>query len=416
MNRLKTDTTDSGIAKKYIFIIIFAICFYWAAIYGIASISGMPPQQILVHLGVPALKSEFSDMSLVASWCDWSADGKNPFVEPRIDAAGRTLRMNYPPIFLSLRWIGISASNFYLYAVFLSLAFYLALAFFARPTCFRDLLVWIGIACSPAIVFAVERANFDLAVFVLLAMGTFFYARRFAVVACILSASLLKFYPLAGMIVAIDNCRRGWVSFSVGVALFAAYFYSIREFLPYIFNSLDGNVSCAFGAAVIPAAIGRPDLQLAFQFLFLCLGFFVGTIGVYLTRHQIGMGSRECFSGRLGLPIFIVLFLSGAQFDYKMIFLIFVVPTSLCLMRNPSALYQNIGKIWLIFYFIYTYWMFFSGEACLRNLILKQGVAILLFLLSCFICGALYREFLVAWFKWLQKVCSNYYRQLDARS
>lgn len=392
---------------KYIYIIILGVCFYWGMIFSISSISGVPVHQLLVHLGVPALKKPCSDMSIVATWCDWSSDGRNPFVQPPIDTEGRTLRMNYPPVFLSLRWIGLSASSFQVHAVFLSLAFYLVFAFFACPSNFRDLLIWIGIACSPAIVFAVERTNFDLLVFVLLAMATFLHARLLTVVAFIFSASLIKFYPFAGLPAVLESGRRGWVAFLAGVALFVAYLYSIRGFLPFIFNSLDGNVSCSFGAGVIPAVIGRPDLQLAFQMIFLCFGFLVGIIGVYLGRHQIGMEARASFAGRVGLPIFIVLFLSGAQFDYKMVFLIFVVPASLYLMRNPSALVQTVGKIWLFCYFIYTYWMFFSGEACLRNFMIKQGVATLLFLFSCLICGVLYRELLVDWLKLFKKRSSQ---------
>lgn len=380
---------------KYIFIILLGVCFYWGMIFGISSISGVPAHQLLVHLGVPALKNEFSDMSLVATWCDWVGDGGNPFLEPPIDKEGRTLRMNYPPIFLSLRWIGFSVHNFMAHAIFWCVVFYFSLAFFARPACVYDLLVWIGIACSPAIVFAVERANFDLVVFVLLAIATFFYGHRLTTVTFILSASFLNFYPLAGMGAVLGYGRRWWVPFFAGVAFFGAYLYSIRGFLPFIFGSLDGNVSCAFGSGVVPAVMGRPDLQLVFQLFFLGLGFLVGILGVYLGRLQSGIEARASFAARLGLPIFLVLFLSGAQFDYKMVFLVFVVPASLYLMKNQSALFKIVGKIWLICYFIYIYWMFFSGEACLRNFLIKQGVASLLFLLSCFICGVLYRELLV---------------------
>jgi hypothetical protein len=79
------------------------------------------------------------------------------------------------------------------------------------------------------------------------------------------------------------------------------------------------------------------------------------------------------------------------QFDYKLIFLLFAVPAAIELASGLNATLRAGARIWISLLFFYSYWMFFSGEACLRNFLLKQAVALLLFLLSCFLFGAIAR-------------------------
>jgi hypothetical protein len=81
--------------------------------------------------------------------------------------------------------------------------------------------------------------------------------------------------------------------------------------------------------------------------------------------------------------------LSGVQFDYKLIFLLFAVPAALELASGLNATLRMGARIWISLLFFYSYWMFFSGEACLRNFLLKQALALLLFILSCFLFGAI---------------------------
>jgi hypothetical protein len=363
---------------------------YWALVFGVSAASGRPVHEWLVHLGVPALEGEFGDMALVAVWCDWAADGKDPYREPPVDGEGRVLRMNYPPVFLSLGWLGLSSGSFRSHALLWGAAFYLALAAFAQPASLREALAWIGIACSPAVVFAVERANFDLAVFVLLAAAALLHGRPWASALCMVAAAFLKFYPFAGLGAVAASGRRGWFAFAAAAAVFAVYLFTIRGWLPFVFGSLDGNVSCAFGAGVVPAEIGRPDLQPAFQLGFLALGLAAGLCGLFFGVSGAVVAGGPLFSARLGLPVFLLLFLSGAQFDYKMAFLVFAVPACLGFSRGAGVV-RLAGRLWLACFFAYIYWMFYSGESCLRNFLLKQAVASVLFLASAFLCGFVFR-------------------------
>jgi hypothetical protein len=98
---------------------------------------------------------------------------------------------------------------------------------------------------------------------------------------------------------------------------------------------------------------------------------------------------RASFAAWIGVPIFGLLVLSGVQFDYKLIFLFFAVPAALELASGLNATLRIGARIWIGLLFCYSYWMFFSGEACLRNFLLKQAVALLIFLLSCFLFGAI---------------------------
>jgi hypothetical protein len=378
--------------RNYAWLILLVAGLYWGVVFGISVLSGRPLQEWLVHLGVPALNHLFSDMKLVGVWCDWSSFGRNPFLDPPEDLAGRVLRMNYPPIFLATRWIGLSSSNFYFYGIIFSTIFYVMVASLAQPRSVNSAMIWIAIVCSPAVVFAVERANFDLLVFSFLVLSVIAMSKPWISALCILIPSLLKFFPIVGLASIIGSGRRGWVVFSLGLAVFAIYLLGIRAWLPFIFGSLDGNVSCAFGASVLPAKFGKPDFQLIAQGIFAVLGVIAGVAGIICGGKVSGVSEKAAFAARLGLPIFLLLFLSGAQFDYKTIFLILSVPAIIELINHVNSTLRNWGVIWMVCFLAYLYWMFFSGESCLRNFLLKQGLASLLFVLSAFLCGVFYQK------------------------
>jgi hypothetical protein len=253
-------------------------------------------------------------------------------------------------------------------------------------------MIWIAIVCSPAVVFAVERANFDLLVFAILVLSAQFGGHPLYSAACILTSSFLKLYPIVGLTALIGYGRRGWVVFLLGLVAFAFYLFWIREWLPFIFGSLDGNTSCAFGAGVLVGHLGNPHLQWALQVLFAVTGFFVGMAGLFFGKNLLRVSCKVIFMARLGLPIFLLLFLSGSQFDYKMIFLLLAVPAVFEILEKGKSFYRNAAVLWMGCFLGCLYWMFFSGESCLRNFILKQILASLLFFLSAFLSGVFYSE------------------------
>jgi hypothetical protein len=379
-------------SKNYSWLIPLGVALYWFGLFFLSHFTGKPISEWLVHLGVPALEQSFSDARLVGLWCDESKAGRDPYHHPPIDEAGRILRMNYPPLYFGFGWLGLGKETAFIYGILLAAAFALSATWIAGPCSKGCACIWIALLCSPVSVFACERGNFDILVFFFLSLSVAVRSYAFLAGGLILLAATFKLFPIAGLAAVFARSGRGVFAALAGLACFGVYLFFIQDWLPFIFGSLSSNVSCAFGSAVVPNQLGRPEWAILFKIALLIGGSCLGILG--LVRADVSepvCHERASFAAWIGVPIFGLLILSGVQFDYKLIFLFFAVPAALELASGLNATLRAGARIWIGLFFCYSYWMFFSGEACLRNFLLKQAVASLLFLLSCFLFGAIAR-------------------------
>lgn len=387
-------------SQNYSWLIPLGVALYWIGLFSLSHFTGKPVSEWLVHLGVPALEQSFSDAQLVGLWCDESKSGRDPYRQPPTDEEGRILRMNYPPFYFGFGWLGLSKETVFIYGILLAAAFTLSATWLAGFCSKGCACIWIALVCSPVCVFACERANFDILVFFFLSLAVVVRSYAFLSGGLVVLAASFKLFPIAGLAAVFARSGRGVCAALAGLVCFGGYLFFIQDSLPFIFGSLSSNVSCAFGSAVVPNQLGRPEWAILFKIALLISGSCVGILGlVRADASEPVCQERASFAAWIGLPIFGLLVLSGVQFDYKMIFLLFAVPAALELASGLNAKLRVGARIWMGLLFSYSYWMFFSGEACLRNFLLKQAVASLLFLLSCFLFGAIARPAILRYWR-----------------
>ncbi|MEI8293282.1 MAG: glycosyltransferase 87 family protein [bacterium] len=370
--------------KNYAWVIPLGFALYWTGLLALSQLSGKPVSEWLVHLGIPALKESFSDARLVGLWCEEQKTGQDPYRHPPVDGEGRVLRMNYPPLFFAFGFFGLRVQNIPVFGIFLGIIFILSVTLLAGSCSLASACVWVALVCSPVCIFVCERGNFDILVFALLAAAVAMRFREFLAGALVVLAAALKLFPVVGLAALFLRSRRGIWSAFCGVVCFGGYLIFIFEWLPFIFGSLSSNVSCAFGASVLPNQLGRPEWAVFFKFGMLIAGGIACLFGFSLAKsHLESCQERSSFAAGIGLPIFGALVLNGVQFDYKLIFLLFAVPAAIEVVNSSNDAFRTVVRIWGAAFFIYAYWMFFSGEACLRNFLLKQFAGWALYLLSC---------------------------------
>jgi hypothetical protein len=88
------------------------------------------------------------------------------------------------------------------------------------------------------------------------------------------------------------------------------------------------------------------------------------------------------------VPVYLLVFLSGDQADYKMIFGLFALPAMMAWLRLGSG-DRWIPKTWILLFLLYSYWLFFSDEGSLRNMLLRQIIAWILFSVTSVAAGVL---------------------------
>src|SRR5580704_2489680 len=131
--------------------------------------------------------------------------GIDVYVTNPCDVLGRLY--NYSPVWLLGGYLGLGTSAMYVAGVGVDLVFLASLALLPPARTWRATVVVVAATLSNSVVLAVELANADVIMFVLLLLAGLAALRpsaiRFVAYPLIVFAAMLKFYPVVGMVVAL---------------------------------------------------------------------------------------------------------------------------------------------------------------------------------------------------------------------
>jgi len=153
--------------------------------------------------GVYHIRPYFSDLFAVLAANDAVAAGADPFAVPNpFDVMNRP--HVYGPAWLSLHYLGLTRAQVPLLGALLLLGTVSVGAFWLAPRTLGDSLLAAAWLAAPPFLLAYERGNNDLIILLLLALiglggKPASWLGRTLTGVTLLAASLLKFYPLAGI-------------------------------------------------------------------------------------------------------------------------------------------------------------------------------------------------------------------------
>jgi hypothetical protein len=171
--------------------------------------------------GVNHLGAWFIDLYAILASCDALAAGLDPYLPNPLDVFGRP--HVYSHWWLGLGRLGFTRADTPMLGFLLGAAFFVAAVFALRPRRWAEWVGALAVLCSPPVLLALERANNDLVVFVLLApvvpcLLSPSVAMRLCAVPLILAAAALKVYPLVALALLLagrdarDTRRLGWAA------------------------------------------------------------------------------------------------------------------------------------------------------------------------------------------------------------
>ncbi len=181
---------------------------------------------ILRNWGIEPFRFVFVDTDTVLSAVRCLREGVDVFVVNPCDPLGRLF--DYSPLWLPLAKLPPSLTQLTSTGLLIDALFFASLLLLPVGASWRDAgLIALGVI-STAAVFAVERANNDLVLFALVAAGATLVCRsrglRMIGYAAVLLAGLLKYYPMAALLLAIREKPREFclvvLLVCAGVALF----------------------------------------------------------------------------------------------------------------------------------------------------------------------------------------------------
>jgi hypothetical protein len=304
------------------------------------------------RLGVPAGSSLFLDTRVVTAGLECRRLGLDPLRYNPCDPLGRQL--NYPRVWLLLRYLGLNQSHTDLLAIiFIALFLSTLFLFFGRLRFGEGILVAAAL-CSPSVMFGVERANVDIVVFAFLALAVLVWrmeaaAGRVASPLVVLLAAVTKLYPVV-VLPAYLFTRRKWATLTAlgCVAAFAIYAFVFRADIRAVARATPQGQYNAYGARILPAVIYHrliPDQwqggPVTKQVLAL-VPLLVATPVVWLIgrrrlpRPDSGQGSWRRLAFHLGSLVFLGTFAAFNSFDYRLVFILLTLPQLFEWIADPS--------------------------------------------------------------------------------
>lgn len=177
----------------------------------------------------------FLDAHAVLSAAQCQREGINVYIENPCDVLGRV--HVYSPIWLSLVPRFLSTADTARVGVVLDLAFILSLAAVLRPGSWREGVLFSAAVFSPTTIYAVERANNDVAIFIFVSVGSVLlggkYLWRVFGYSCYLIAGMLKYYPLIVLVLVLRESaiRILYIELFSAIIVVAAIYYYNHEFI-----------------------------------------------------------------------------------------------------------------------------------------------------------------------------------------
>ncbi len=305
---------------------------------------------VLTRLMLNPWKTPFIDAQQIPAVIDCWKHGVNVYVTAPCDPLGRL--MDYSPVFLWARfipawsiWMGLA----------LDAAFFLSLALLPRPPGPVGALVTGLATFSSMTVFALERGNMDVVMFLLIAVGGWCWTRSpiarllgYWLFAC---AGFLKFYPLVLFLLFIRERIAAFIALSLaGLFLLAGFAAAYHAILVQALLNLPqfSNFTDAFGASQLP-----DGLPTALPYIWPALAGYVPaafavfgslTIGAVALAFWLAAGQRfrANFNGLpadqrsfliIGAALLCGCFFAGHSDSYRGIFFLFVLPGLLALAK-----------------------------------------------------------------------------------
>ncbi len=303
---------------------------------------------LLWKWGIAPYSWPFLDTDTVLSALRCRRLGVDVFVENPCDPLGRVF--DYSPLWLAGAVFPVTTAWIVPVGLTLDLAFIAALCLLPAPRGRLETgLVTFG-AISTAVVFAMERGNNDLSIFILAVLaGTLLQYRsplRFAGYGLMLLAGLLKYYPLLLLGLAVLRERR-WATLAAialaAIALCVAFLaHDGRDLLRALALIPHGSYfGGMFGAQTLPRGLGEiyhlppwlpPGLELALVAAAVAAAWRLSG-GRAFTDSMAGLSENERVFLITGAIVTLSCFLTAQNIGYRQILLLLPLPGITALRR-----------------------------------------------------------------------------------
>lgn len=322
-------------------VVISGLLMYFGVLAALSLSFGV--QKAWMRLGVPALLPSFWDLWNMLAGIDCYAHGVNIFQTNFCSLHAPAPLVwgpwDQPRVWLLLSALGVSEKLTVPLGITLALSFLALLLWRLGRFTVRQGLLVVALVCSPAVMLGIERGNFDLLMFDILAIAIYLieWQRirvRMGGYACIMVAAILKLFPAFAFLTLAKEGKHRWLLVSITAAILAVYGMATFHDIITMMTVAPRDVHYSYGASVLVEGV---NLSLSatktnpfpVQLAVLIAGLVLFS-GVFLARHSKEnefSDERHANAFLAGAAIFLGSFIIlGNNFDYRLIFLLFTIP------------------------------------------------------------------------------------------
>jgi hypothetical protein len=309
-------------------------------------------------------KMSFMDFRLIPGSAESFRNGFEPSVQNPDDPNGRIF--NYPAFWRLFFYTGIRQADTVWISITMIVLFFISVFLFPEKLSIPGAVVMLFVLFSPASMLLYERGNVDLIVFVIcvsivLAEGRSAYLATLL----IMFGSIVKLFPFFGVSVLLREPKnRFLLLFSACFLVLVIYMLAALNSVKASWNLTMRGDGASYGTDVLVTRYGPSISRVLSQWLSPAqLGLLLkyGSLSVALLLllvvllrgivhiQQPGTLSERNFAAfRMGASIYVGTFLLGNNWDYRLAFLVLVVPQLVEWMHAPTRGFRIVSWLSLI--------------------------------------------------------------------
>jgi len=316
-------------------LLIAGILFTWAFLLISFKVNGY--EETWQIWGVPTEMPPFKDFRLIPGSAESFRYGFEPSVENPYDPNGRIF--NYPFFWRLFFYTGITQDDTIWIAITMIVLFFIGVMLFPEKLSIPGAIWTLLIVFSPASMLLYERGNADLVVFfisALIVLATEYSANLTAIL--IVIGSVVKMFPLFGLPVLLKESKRKFIWLCAGSILFMVI-YCLLTFKSQsaAWNTTMRGDGLSYGSFVFvtrfnpyfqqyfPGYFTYDEWRLLFEVLAFVL-IMVPAISAVRGLRLPPQEGKNMAAFRMGASIYVGTFLLGNNWDYRLAFLIFLIP------------------------------------------------------------------------------------------
>ncbi len=261
---------------------------------------------------------DFTDLRCIQSWSRLYENYYNSFiVYTDIDGC----KLNYPKIWILIVNFFFKESYTYIYLVFCFILYNFIFYYYLKK--YKSIFI-IYIYFSGVSFLLLERGNIEILIFIFLFFSLI--QKNIMKLFLLFLSIVLKIFPIFSLLSFITVKNKKYLFYSF-IFLFIYFFFSFENF-KFIFENTPSTGDISYGTKAITSNIEKHlDIKINNYFLSLCLLLLVFILYLFIfKRNLINTNYKNTEMFLSGGSIFSATFLLGSNHDYRMIFIMFLIP------------------------------------------------------------------------------------------